>query len=230
MRGKLLLGRKGILVLAAKLIMPPAWSLVLALGLLPLAHEAIAGSDIKLERSENLELRETTYSARGERCQIVWVAKRFGDGSSFGFSERSKCKISLAKQKPFRSLLLSQLLADTDGLAGLRNFFWGKLLRADSTNEYALRLSRAAQRSANWSGSVGTTVGYPLGVNSFVETLLNETNVFAELDAVFAEAGFSIEVNGVENVIVGNAEPVTGNRLTGRYPIDCILTFRVSPK
>ncbi len=197
------------------------------LSVLLLTASAVGASGIELTKTEDLESRETVYAARGARCQIFWISRRFGDGSSFGLTERSKCRLKLADQNLYRATLLTRLSADTNGLEGLRNFYWGKIQRGDSNDEYAIRLIHAASRSGNWDASTGTLLQYPSGLNSFVSSLLNERNVFAELSGLFSKFGFSLKVNGVEQVIIGIWEPMTGRKLSGKFPVDCILTFEV---
>ena len=204
--------------------------IALLLCLLLLPQMAIGEGEIKFVKTENVELQETIYSVKGEKCQIEWIARKFGNGTKFGFTEQSKCTLGLVQQNPYRTTLLHELMIDTNNLQGLRNFFWGRLQRGDATSEYALRLTRAALKSSNWNGSMGALSAYPQGINSFVKLLLNESNVFAELDSVFAKSKLSLRVNGVENVIIGDKEPVTGKVLVGKYPIDCILTFEIFRK
>ena len=182
---------------------------------------------IEFTKTEDVDSRETVYAARGVRCQIFWISRRFGDGSTFGLTERSKCRLKLTDQNRYRATLLTRLSADTNKLEGLRNFYWGKLQRGDSNDEYAVRLIRAASKSSRWDASTGTVLQYPSGLNSFVLNMINETNVFAELSDLFSQFGFSIKVNSVEQVIIDSWEPMTRRKLAGKFPVDCILTFEI---
>jgi len=198
-----------------------------ALCIFVLFGTAAGAHGIGLTKTENADSRETVYAARGVNCQIVWIARRFGDGSSFGLTERSKCQLKLLDQNRYRAVLLTRLSADTNRLEGLRNFYWGKLQRGDLNDEYAARLTRAASKSSNWDASTGTLLQYPSGINSFVLSTLTKENIFAELSELFSQFGFSIRANGVEKVIVGSLEPMTRRRLSGKFPVDCLLTFEI---
>ena len=194
----------------------------LSLILLLVAQTARTESQIEVQKTEEPNSRETIYTATSGSCGIEWILRRFSENSGFGISERSKCKLPLVSQIPFRVALLLQVVADTNNMYGMRNFFWGRLQRGDSNDEYALRLASAAANSSHWNSEDGTTRNYPRGINRFVAEILNQENVFAEVSDTFHSAGFAIAVNDVEKVLIGK-----GSAGNGQVPIDCTVTFSV---
>ncbi len=184
-----------------------------------------------VDKSADPEIHETSYTAHSDTCAIEWVVKRFPASSGMGISERSSCKLSLAQQSPYRAELLQKIMADTNNLQGMRNFYWGRLLRGDRNDEYSVRLSQAIASSAHWNTHSGTLVRFKGGLNEFVMVMLNQNQVFAEVIAVFAQQGFLIEVHGIEKVLVG-AMPPQGDKasVTGKVPFDCVVSFTVTPK
>lgn len=201
-------------------------AIMLALCLLsPLAAEA---SEIKILKSEKPESKEVIYAAQSEQCEMTWTSRKPNDGADFVISERSKCALPLPDQKALRAALLERVSDDTDGLKGLRSFYWGRLLRGDATDEFASRLAQAASKSSDWNGSKGRPVRKASGLNAFVVDTLNESGAFRELDEAFAQRGLSLRVKDVEKVIVSNKEPTTGKKMAEKLPIDCIVTFSVS--
>jgi hypothetical protein len=224
---ELLLGFQGILVLAVGVSKRTMHHAAAVFCILVLATSTAGARGIELTKTEDVDSREIVYAARGANCQIFWISRRFGDGSSFGLTERSKCHLKLADQNRYRAALLTRLSADTNRLEGLRNFYWGRLQRGDSNDEYAVRLTRATSKSSNWDSSTGTLLQYPSGLNSFVLSMLTEGNIFPELSGLFSQFGFSIKANGVEKVIISSSEPMTRRKLSGKFPVDCLLTFEI---
>jgi hypothetical protein len=203
----------------------------LALAIMLLMQTANAESIIEFNKTESPEFSETIYSATGDSCGIEWLVKHFNESSGFGISERSKCKLSLDRQAPYRALLLHNLMLDTNNLQGLRNFFWGRLHRGDTNDEYALRLTRAVAKSKHWSGTKGEVVEYSQGVNRFIMEILNQDKIFSELIETFSKLGFELKVNGVENVLISETlSGETGLFPNGKFPVDCTVSFDVLRK
>jgi len=88
----------------------------LSLILLLVAQTARTESQIEVQKTEEPNSRETIYTATSGSCGIEWTLRRFSKNSGFGISERSKCKLPLVSQIPFRAALLLQVVADTNNM------------------------------------------------------------------------------------------------------------------
>lgn len=172
----------------------------------------------------------TVYSVSGPQCELAWEVRRFGDGQRFGFSEHAHCMLALPQQDPYRSALLKALVADTDGLRGLRNFFWGRLLRGDASDALAANLTKAAAQSPHWDAAAGTVKQYTGSTNRFIGGLMNDARVFSDVESSFARFGYSLKVNGVEKVVVKALADNASGLPVGRYPVDCLVSFEVIRK
>jgi hypothetical protein len=225
----------GVLVLAHHITMRLRSSHSLAaliaalfLALTPTASSAVEVTRTDADANANATvsaLGEIKYAAATDGCTIVWTLRRFTHSPGFGLAEQSQCNQPVADQAAHRSALIAKVEADYPRLVGLRNFYWGRLARADATAELAMRLQRAAAQSPQWNAAKGRPSKASDGASRVVQTLLNKHHVFAEIAAIFAAQGYQLEVNSVEKVIVGPSRDALkpGQQL----PIDALVTLSV---
>ena len=227
MRVRLLLECGRVLVLARQIVMrinlldrhtARAVSLLLAF-----LSTAVFALDVK--RTERQALLEVDYEVATNDCVIAWTVRRFAHSEGFGLSEQSRCDTPLPNQAEHRSALLKSVVAEHAKLAGLRNFAWGRLQRADATAEFAARMQRTAAQSPHWNNIKGRPARASDGAGRVVQSLLNKHRVFAEIVEVFAAQGFKLEVNSVEKIIVGTTG--VGALPALRLPLDAQVTFSV---
>lgn len=173
---------------------------------------------------------DVVYSISQDGCDLRWTRSVFEGLPGFGLVERSRCALPPERQTPLRNALLHALMEDTDRLAGLRSFEWGRLLRGDANDVYSQRLAQAAANSRDWNKTKGKPVRDKLGVNHYVTQLLNRSAIFPEVAASFAAAGFELTVAGVEKVLIGPGSVSQGLAATkDKLPFDCIVSFAVTP-
>lgn len=139
-----------------------------------------------------------------QECQIVWSVRRpprYAQG--FSFSEKSKCSLSILEQQPYRAALLQHLLQDAPGLAGVRGFAWGSLLRGDGNDAYVQRVQDSLRQDVRWQ-KASKKRGFQQGeAYNLLPKILQEKQVFAELQALFSANGLHLRVGEVEKIQFG---------------------------
>lgn len=169
---------------------------------------AVAAQEISLEKQEEPAFYSTHYLAKNSAqdasatsCQIVWTVRRpprFSNG--FSFSEKSACPLELPAQQAYRTALLAQLLKDAPGLAGVRGFAWGSLLRGDGNDAFAKRMRDVLSQDKQWKSASKRRGFQQAAAYQLLPKILQEKKIFAELHALFAEHGLQLRVGEVEKI------------------------------
>ncbi len=170
---------------------------LLAISLVLLTQTAC--SDNVVHKTEEPHIYTTSYTVTAPSCDIIWAVRRAPEfARGFSFSERSKCDLPLPQQKALRLALLDSLIVDTNNLADVRGFGWGQIQRGDATDEFAQRMQQLA-KAKNWHALIkaGKKATDPY---LLLEQILNQGQVFAELQEVFTSRGFSLQVRGIETI------------------------------
>lgn len=152
-----------------------------------------------------------------QECQVVWSVRRsprYAQG--FSFSEKSKCSLSILEQQPYRAALLQHLLQDAPGLAGVRGFAWGSLLRGDGNDAYVQRVQDSLRQDIRWQKASKKRGFQQSEAYNLLPKILQEKQVFAELHALFAASGLRLRVGEVEKIQFG----------TDGLPTNFLLYFR----
>ena len=185
---------------------------------------AFGSSQVTIERTEDMQSQRVIYKAEGPGgCQITWARDMSSPSEPrFGITEKSKCSLSLADQKPLRASLLAKVREETSNLSGMRNFVWGQMKRGDATDEYAIRFGQAVATSKSWDRQRGVRIGKAAKTLGFYADTINRKKVFAEVVEVFAEQGFDLVAEDVEKVIVGKTDQ-------GAVPTDAFVLLKVKP-
>ncbi len=129
---------------------------------------------------------------------------------------RSKSELPLKEQVAIISRILKKLPKERR----FRTFFVGRLIYAFGADRtLSERLSLAAAQSPLWDKEKGRPrSGHE---NKFVKEIANQAMIYPELNEMFAQHGYEIEVSGVEKVLI---DPQT------KLPYDCMTWFSLSKR
>jgi hypothetical protein len=149
---------------------------------------------------------------------------------------RGYCSRSLSEQVPLMARLLQDILQTDEAAKYFKTLFWGRLTTntKESYSDMSVRLALAAARSPLWDAGTGKPVdGHE---NTVVVRIANDSTIYPELKALFAQFGKDITFSSAEKVIVMEARSLPffsllqkhGIEPSDRLPVDCLTWFAVS--
>jgi hypothetical protein len=185
----------------------------------PVVTRSVSGNDI-------------SYQLSHQTCLIRWEIRA---SEPQVILHRSDCTLPLQDQQP----LLEALWSSTAPAAGASlQLFWGRLCPDLACGEQQLsqRLASAAFHSAGWDAGQGRPVSGH--ANEFVRRLANASPIYPELRAFFAQRAYTVELSGIEKVLVSPASDLPyyealrqqGVPPEARLPFDAMAWFRLTPR
>jgi hypothetical protein len=177
--------------------------------------------------------REIRYTVTAQHCTLTWVVHT-SEVNRGVVSQRMRCPLPPKELITLLAPLLQRVLADTVANGMFTTLFWGRLCEHDATgDEFGARLASAAASSDAWDRQRGKArSGHE---NDAVRRIANTAGIYAELDRLFARFGLTVEVTGVEKVLIAPAGTLPfyehlrrrGVNAEDRVPYDCLTWLGV---
>jgi hypothetical protein len=159
------------------------------------------------------DVKETVYSSEDNSISLTTYETEI---NKHILRLRSKSELPLKEQVG----IISRILNKVPKKRKFRTFFIGRLIHvfgADRT--LSERLSLAASQSPLWDKEKGRPrSGHE---NKFVKEIANQAMIYPELQEMFAQHGYEIQVASVEKVLI---DPQT------KLPYDCMTWFSLSKR
>jgi len=174
------------------------------------------------------------YRAQTGDCEVRWIIQ-LAQAEDGAIRHYAKCKLPVAQQAPLYEAVLDRVLKDR---LALRTLSWGRIDPDGAKQDHTLarRLSLAAKKSKEWNSKSGK--GAKGNDNKAVKDIANQGQVFVELERIFDQRGFKLEVRTTEKVLVLPAKKLAyfaelepeGVLATDRLPFDAQVSFGVKAK
>lgn len=168
------------------------------------------------------------YATGTTNCWMSWAVWHKPTG--FRISRRSDlpCQLNPAQQQPYWNALLQRILADTPDQKQLNSFYWGPVEEGQAPSVFSTRLMQAAFYSPQWDRRRGVLVQSPKAQpNQWVQGVINQNLVFAELISVFSQHRLQLQVDAVEKVFI---QKTTIANQAAMLPYSAMaIDFKISP-
>ena len=211
------------------------WLLPLVfLTCLCMLNSAYGQEEIKVIITPDIEYKQTAYKAFASDNKEISLTTFQTEINKHILRIRSKSNASLNEQVNIVSVILGKIL-EKEKNNEFKTLFIGRLINAfgKQNTQMSERLALGAYESELWDNTKGRPhTGHE---NYVLQSLSNKIHIFPELSQIFFKLGFSIQVSGIEKVLINRAKKLPfaeslknqGVKPSARLPYDCLTWFSI---
>jgi hypothetical protein len=196
---------------------------------------SVFAKDIEVIINPNIEYKETIYKSFASDNEIISITTFQSETNKNVLRIRSKSNVSFSEQINIVSIILGKIL-EKESNCKFQTLFIGRLISAfgKQNTQMSERLAIATYESDLWDYIKGRPVTGQTNIT--IKKISNQLHIFPELNKIFSKHGFTIQVSGVEKVLIDHSETIPftkslkqkGIKPYARLPYDCLMWFSIS--